>query len=194
MPTEELVFMARDGDAEAFGILYDRHVDNVFRFVFYKVGRNKELAQDLTADTFYRALKRISWFGANGTNFGAWLTTIARNLVADHFKNATTRFLHYEANIGDAAAHGNNPCKTPESRPAETVADYLNNVRVLTLLKKLKEEQQEVLVLRFLLGYSVEETAEIMGRKTGAIKTLQHRALANMRTKIRHDEIRAMLA
>lgn len=76
-----LVERAQAGEAEAFGLIYDRYVDTVFRFVYFRVG-NRQLAEDLTSDTFLRALKRIGSFTWQGRDLGAWLVTIARNLVA----------------------------------------------------------------------------------------------------------------
>src|SRR5206468_11851041 len=85
-----LVERAQAGEAEAFGLIYDRYFDTVFRFVYFRVG-NRQLAEDLTADTFLRALKRIGSFTWQGPDLGVWLVTIARNLVADHFKSGRYR-------------------------------------------------------------------------------------------------------
>jgi RNA polymerase sigma-70 factor (ECF subfamily) len=92
-----LVERAQAGEAEAFGLLYDRYFDTVFRFVYFRVG-NRQLAEDLTSDTFLRALKRIGSFTWQGRDLGAWLVTIARNLVADHFKSGRYRL---EITTGD---------------------------------------------------------------------------------------------
>ena len=85
-----LVELARDGDVEAFGQLYDHYVSGVFRFIYYRVG-SRQLAEDLTSETFVRGLRAIQRFNWQGKDFGAWLTTIARNLVADHFKSSRAR-------------------------------------------------------------------------------------------------------
>ena len=92
-----LVERAQAGESEAFGLIYDRYVDTVFRFVYFRVG-NRQLAEDLTSDTFLRALKRIGSFTWQGRDLGAWLVTIARNLVADHFKSGRYRL---EVTTGD---------------------------------------------------------------------------------------------
>ena len=81
-----LVDLAKEGDSEAFGQLYDHYVTGVFRFIYYRVG-SQQLAEDLTSETFVRGLRAIQRFNWQGKDFGAWLTTIARNLVADHFKS-----------------------------------------------------------------------------------------------------------
>ncbi|MGH3423136.1 MAG: sigma-70 family RNA polymerase sigma factor, partial [Nocardioidaceae bacterium] len=85
-----LVDLACKGDAEAFGQLYDHYLPGVFRFVYYRVS-SRTLAEDLTSETFTRALRSIGKFRWQGKDFGAWLTTIARNLVADHFKSSRQR-------------------------------------------------------------------------------------------------------
>ena len=89
-PIMALVERAQDGDGEAFGQLYDHYADTVYRYIYYRVG-GKATAEDLTSETFLRALRRIGTFTYQGRDFGAWLVTIARNLVADHFKSSRFR-------------------------------------------------------------------------------------------------------
>ena len=100
-----LVERAQAGDAEAFGLIYDRYVDTVFRFIYFRVG-NRPLAEDLTSDTFLRALKRIGSFTWQGRDLGAWLVTIARNLVADHFKSGRYRLEVTTGDVLDADRRG----------------------------------------------------------------------------------------
>ncbi|MEV4412708.1 ECF subfamily RNA polymerase sigma factor, BldN family [Catellatospora sp. NPDC049609] len=167
-----LVERAQQGDAEAFGLIYDRYVDTVFRFIYFRVG-NRPLAEDLTSDTFLRALKRISSFTWQGRDLGAWLVTIARNLVADHFKSGRYRL---EVTTGDVL-DADREDRGPEGSPETAVVDHITNVALLTAVKQLNPEQQECIVLRFLQGFSVAETAQAMGKNEGAIKALQYRAV-----------------
>ncbi len=167
-----LVERAKAGEAEAFGLIYDRYVDTVFRFVYFRVG-NRQLAEDLTADTFVRALKRIGSFTWQGRDLGAWLVTIARNLVADHFKSGRYRL---EVTTGDVL-DADREDRGPEGSPEAAVVDHITNVALLTAVKQLNPEQQECIVLRFLQGFSVAETAHTMGKNEGAIKALQYRAV-----------------
>jgi RNA polymerase sigma-70 factor (ECF subfamily) len=167
-----LVERAQGGDAEAFGLLYDRYFDTVFRFVYFRVG-NRQLAEDLTADTFLRALKRISSFTWQGRDLGAWLVTIARNLVADHFKSGRYRLEVTTGDVLDAERED----RGPEGSPESAVVDHITNVELLKAVKQLNPEQQECIVLRFLQGFSVAETAQSMGKNEGAIKALQYRAV-----------------
>jgi RNA polymerase sigma-70 factor, ECF subfamily len=167
-----LVERAQAGESEAFGLIYDRYVDTVFRFVYFRVG-NRQLAEDLTSDTFLRALKRIGSFTWQGRDLGAWLVTIARNLVADHFKSGRYRL---EVTTGDVL-DADREDRGPEGSPEAAVVDHITNVALLTAVKQLNPEQQECIVLRFLQGFSVAETAQTMGKNEGAIKALQYRAV-----------------
>ncbi|NMO50232.1 sigma-70 family RNA polymerase sigma factor [Actinoplanes sp. TBRC 11911] len=167
-----LVERAQAGEAEAFGLIYDRYVDTVFRFVYFRVG-NRQLAEDLTSDTFLRALKRIGSFTWQGRDLGAWLVTIARNLVADHFKSGRYRL---EVTTGDVL-DADREDRGPEGSPESAVVDHITNVALLSAVKQLNPEQQECIVLRFLQGFSVAETAQTMGKNEGAIKALQYRAV-----------------
>ncbi|WP_425560757.1 sigma-70 family RNA polymerase sigma factor [Luedemannella helvata] len=167
-----LVERAQAGDSEAFGLIYDRYLDTVFRFIYFRVG-NRQLAEDLTADTFLRALKRIGSFTWQGRDLGAWLVTIARNLVADHFKSGRYRL---EVTTGDVL-DADREDRGPEGSPEAAVVDHITNVALLTAVTHLNPEQQECIVLRFLHGFSVAETAQAMGKNDGAIKALQYRAV-----------------
>jgi RNA polymerase sigma-70 factor, ECF subfamily len=167
-----LVERAQNGETEAFGLIYDRYMDTVFRFIYFRVG-NRQLAEDLTSDTFLRALKRIGSFTWQGRDLGAWLVTIARNLVADHFKSGRYRL---EVTTGDVL-DADREDRGPEGSPESAVVDHITNVTLLTAVKQLNPEQQECIVLRFLQGFSVAETAQAMGKNEGAIKALQYRAV-----------------
>ena len=167
-----LVARAQQGDAEAFGALYDRYVDVVYRYVYYRVG-NASLAEDMVSETFLRALRRIGSFTWQGRDFGAWLVTIARNLIADHFKSSRYKLEVQTADMLDAdrATDG----------PEDEVLDALTNVTLLEAVKMLGAEQQECIVLRFLQGFSVTETTQAMGKNEGAIKALQYRAVQSLK-------------
>jgi RNA polymerase sigma-70 factor (ECF subfamily) len=167
-----LVERAQAGDAEAFGLIYDRYLDAVFRFIYFRVG-NRQLAEDLTSETFLRALRRIGSFTWQGRDLGAWLVTIARNLVADHFKSGKYRLEVTTSDVLDADREE----RGIEGSPETAVVGHITNVALLTAVKQLNPEQQECIVLRFLLGFSVAETAQSMGKNDGAIKALQYRAV-----------------
>ena len=173
-----LVDLARGGDAEAFGMLYDHYSTVVYRFVYYRVG-SVGLAEDLTSETFFRALRGISSFRWQGKDFGAWLMTIARNLTADHYKSGRTRL---ELTTEDMTPH-DSATKSPE----EEVLATLSNRALLEALTELPAEQQECLVMRFLQGLSIAETAAALERSEGAVKQLQLRAVRNLAKALPED-------
>ncbi|MCW2755550.1 MAG: sigma-70 region 2 domain protein [Marmoricola sp.] len=166
-----LVELARNGDKEAFGQLYDHYQPSVYRFLYYRVG-SMTLAEDLTAETFFRALRSMHAFRWQGKDFGAWLMTIARNLTADHFKAGRTRL---EQTTEDMQTLDS----TSES-PEIEVLSSLTNEALLKALGELPTEQRECLIMRFLQGLSIAETAEILGRSSGAVKQLQLRGVRNL--------------
>ncbi|HEY0356992.1 MAG TPA: ECF subfamily RNA polymerase sigma factor, BldN family [Mycobacteriales bacterium] len=170
-PVWKLVERARDGDSGAFGQLYDRYVDTVYRYLYYRVG-NRQLAEDLTSETFLRALRRIGSVTWQGRDLGAWLVTIARNLAADHFKSSRFRLEVTTADMRDADQLADGP--------EREVLDALTNATLLQAVKRLNAEQQECIVLRFINGMSVTETAQAMGKNDGAIKALQYRAVRTL--------------
>ena len=167
----DLVQRAQGGDAEAFGQLYDRYVDTVFRFISYRVG-SRQVAEDLTSETFLRALRRIGTFTWQGRDVGAWFVTIARNLVADHYKSGRYRL---EVTTDDVTESGAR--LDAADSPEGAVIESMTNKALLEAVRRLNPEQQECIALRFLQGLSVAETAKVMGKNDGAIKALQYRAV-----------------
>lgn len=166
-----LVDLAREGDKEAFGQLYDHYQTSVYRFIYYRVG-SVTLAEDLASETFFRALRSMSSFRWQGKDFGAWLMTIARNLTADHFKAGRTRLEQTTEDMGtlDSESEG----------PEVSVLASLTNEVLLKAMGRLPAEQQECLIMRFLQGLSIAETAAVLGRSSGAVKQLQLRGVRNL--------------
>lgn len=176
----DLVERAQGGEAEAFGCLYDQYSDTVYRYIYYRVG-GRATAEDLTSETFLRALRRIGTFTWQGRDFGAWLVTIARNLVADHFKSSRFRLEVTTGEMLDA--------NEVERSPEDSVLERLSNAALLEAVRRLNPQQQECVTLRFLQGLTVAETARIMGKNEGAIKTLQYRAVRTL-ARLLPDDVR----
>ena len=166
-----LVELARQGDKEAFGLLYDHYQPSVYRFLYYRT-RSQALAEDLTSETFFRALRSMNNFRWQGKDFGAWLMTIARNLTTDHFKAGRTRL---EMTTEDMTPH-DDATDGPED---EVIAGLTNDV-LLKALTELPTEQRECLIMRFLQGMSIAETAKALNRSDGAVKQLQLRGVRNL--------------
>ncbi len=174
----DLVERAQAGEADAFGQLYDHYSDTVYRYIYYRVGQ-KTTAEDLTSETFLRALRRIGTFTWQGRDFGAWLVTIARNLIADHFKSGRFRL---EVTTGELLE-----ADEVESSAEDRVLLLLPNADLLNAVRRLGPRQQECVTLRFLQGLSLAETARVMGTSEGAIKTLQYRAIRTL-TRLLPDD------
>jgi RNA polymerase sigma-70 factor (ECF subfamily) len=165
------VHAAQAGDRSAFARLYDRYVDVVFRYVLFRVG-DRELAEDVTSETFLRALRRIESVSYQGRDVGAWFVTIARNLVLDHVKSSRFRLEVATAEVDDS--------RPAESGPEQQVLSKVTRTALLECVGRLGDDQRECIVLRFLQGLSVAETAKVMARNEGAVKALQHRAVRRL--------------
>jgi RNA polymerase sigma-70 factor (ECF subfamily) len=174
----DLIEAAQAGDREAFGRLYSRYAPGVSRFVGSRT-RDSALAQDLTSETFARALRRIDSVSYQGRDAGAWFTTIARNLVLDHVKSHRYQREQTTAEISDGRAEQD----TPEQ--AVIKKDIAADVRCR--VGQLPTDQQECIRLRFFQDLSVAETAAVMGRNEGAVKALQHRGVLGLRVSMAKD-------
>ena len=175
-----LVELAQGGDREAFAQLYDAYVDTVFRYVLVRVA-SRQLAEDLTSETFLRAMRRIDTFTWQGRDIAAWFVTIARNLIADHVKSAKFRFEVTTADMRDADERVDAP-------DAEVLA-RLRDERLVEAIRGLGSDQAECVTLRFLQGLSLADTAKVLGKSEGAVKQLQLRATRALRKALEGVEL-----
>lgn len=169
-----LATRASGGDPAAFGMLYDRHVSAVYRYVYYRV-RNDAEAEDLTSEVFMKALRAISSYEPRQA-FLAWLYRIARNAVIDHLRRGGR-----QVSFEDALEH-------PEVHNAvdpdlEMLAGS-DKETLRSALGRLTPLQQEVIVLRFLEGYSTLEIAKLVGKRENTVRGIQFRALGALRQLI----------
>jgi len=171
---EQLIERAKR-DAGAFGELYERYVDRIYNYVYYRVGAHAD-AEDLTARVFYRALGHIRAYRQRGAPFAAWLYRIAHNLVANWHRDRARR---REVSLEDAM-------EVAEKREGpERVAERNETSRVLlAALRTLPAERQQVVILKFTEELSNAEIGKIMGRSEGAIKSLYHRTLIALRAEL----------
>ena len=179
-----LVALAQAGDAEAFGQIYELYVDTVYRYVYLRVGSQQQ-AEDLTAETFVRALRRLDSFSWQGKDIAAWFVTIARNLITDlrrssrfRLEVSTDEILGAEQTVG--ASRTGVPGATGTRTPEEEVLGRSRDRRLVEAVRTLRPDQQECLVLRFFQELSVAETAKALGRSEGAVKQLQLRAVRQL--------------
>ncbi|WVH79308.1 sigma-70 family RNA polymerase sigma factor [Lentzea sp. DG1S-22] len=168
----QLVKAAQEGDTGAFGVLYDKYVDMVFRYVLFRVGGDRAFAEDVTSETFLRALRSIGSVSYQGRDVGAWFVTIARNIVFDHVKSS-----RYRLEVTTAELQDN---REETSGPEQEVMTEATNAELLRCVSQLGDDQRECIVLRFIEGKSVSEVAQLMDRNEGAVKALQHRAVRRL--------------
>ncbi|MBU0494306.1 MAG: sigma-70 family RNA polymerase sigma factor [Chloroflexi bacterium] len=173
-----LIARAKKGDPAAFAELYDRHHEAIYTYVYYRVGGDAPVAEDLTGDVFVRLVEHIDRFTYQGRPIRAWLYTIARNLVTDHRRTQARVTI---APLSDSL------CDREHSQPAAVVQQRLDQECLATALQHLTEEQQQVIVLKFIEGQSNAEIAALLDKTEGAIKSLQHRALAALRRAIEKE-------
>ncbi|MER8083792.1 sigma-70 family RNA polymerase sigma factor [Streptomyces sp. NPDC094048] len=179
-PGAELLALARSGDREAFASLYNEHNRTVYRYIVARV-LNKATAEDLTSETFLRALRRIDTFRTGDTNaFASWLMRIARNLVIDHVKASRTRLEVLSGDMFDAdemtTSAENSGLRNLEAVEAHEV--------VHAALLTLTPQQAEAVKLRHLAGLSVQEAATVSGRTIGSIRLLTFRAMTSLRARL----------
>ena len=169
-----LAVRASKGEVAAFGLLYDRHVDAIYRYVYYRVRDDAE-AEDLTSDVFMRALKAMPRYEPRQA-FLAWLYRIARNAIIDRARRGN-RQVPFE----DALEH---PMPDQIVEPDVELLARADSDTLREALKKLTPLQQEVLVLRFLEGYSTHEIAKLVGKREGTVRGIQFRAIGALRQLI----------
>jgi len=167
---------AGSGEAEAFGVLYDRYVDAVYRYVFYRV-RNEAEAEDVTSDVFMRALRAIPKYEPRQA-FLAWLYRIARNAVIDRSRRQSAR---QQVSFEDALAHPNaDQVVNPDA--GLLAGSDASVVRVA--MQQLTPLQQEILVLRYVEGYDTKTISKLVGKRDGTIRGIEFRALSALRALI----------
>jgi RNA polymerase sigma-70 factor, ECF subfamily len=167
---------AGSGEAEAFGVLYDRYVDAVYRYVFYRV-RNEAEAEDVTSDVFMRALRAIPSYEPRQA-FLAWLYRIARNAVIDRSRRQAAR---QQVSFEDALAH---PNADQVVNPDAGLLAGSDASAVRVAMQQLTPLQQEILVLRYVEGYDTKTISKLVGKRDGTIRGIEFRALSALRALI----------
>lgn len=166
-------------DPEVFGKLYDIYVDQIYRFIYFKVGR-KEEAEDLTGDVFLKTWQYINEMGSEVIdNLRAFLYQTARNAVIDFYRSRDQR---------EFVALPEEDDEKPTMEIVDEKQDLVEKIELASdleevkkALQKIREEYREVIILRFVEEMSVKETAEILGKSEGAVRVLLHRAVAALK-------------
>jgi RNA polymerase sigma-70 factor (ECF subfamily) len=172
-----LVKQAQKGDRQAVAALYAAYRAHVYRYIAYRVG-DPALAEDLTADVFVSMVRYIGKYESRGRPFLAWLYTIAGNTCKMYYRRQ--RLVEFEP-LPDELIDG-------QTSPEKMAQLRLNQARLLTAMPRLTESQRQVILLKFIEGFSNAEVAAILEKSEGAIRVLQHRALAALRLALVEED------
>jgi RNA polymerase sigma-70 factor (ECF subfamily) len=170
----KLVERAQKGDRSALEELYLIHFDRIYSYLHVSVG-NRHDAEDLTTQTFLKMLESIGRFRWQSAPFSAWLFRIAHNLAMDHFR--ARKRVQPEEEVPE-------PLGSEEPSAELEAMQSIGRQSMLELIDKLSPEQQQVLTLKFVFSFPNADVAKILDKTEGAIKSLQHRALASLQKQI----------
>ena len=177
---EDVLRRASQGDRDAFGQLYERYVERIFNYVYYRTG-NPHDAEDLTARVFQRAMNHIRNYTDRGVPFSAWLYRIAHNLVANWHRDRSRK---QEIPIDDLPI-----LPTKGDHPEKNLVHSQEQESLLKMIRKLPPERQNLLILKFVENMSNAEIGKIMGRSEGAVKSLYHRTLLALRDQLEDQNL-----
>lgn len=170
---QELILAAQQGDAGAFGSLYERHAPAIFRFIYSHVD-NRLDAEDLTGEVFLRVWRALQTYRDQGVPFAAYLFRVARNVIIDFYRQE-------KPSRQDVSLMEDQVIPDDSPDPIEMVIQQIDHQGIRDTLGQLREDYRMVLALRFLGDLSPDEAAAAMGKSSGAVRVLQHRALAALR-------------
>jgi RNA polymerase sigma-70 factor (ECF subfamily) len=171
-----LVQLAKE-DPEAFGELYERYVTKIYNYIYYRVGDQEE-AEDLTARTFFRALRKIGSYEERGLPFSAWLYRIAHNLVANWHRSQSRRKSVQLDELITATSDVSSPGALVEKQEARET--------LLEMIRELPEDRQQLLILKFVERMPNAKIGQVMGRSESSIKSLYHRTLKTLRSDLQN--------
>ena len=174
-----LVQLAKE-DPEAFGELYERYVTKIYNYIYYRVGDQEE-AEDLTARTFFRALRKIGSYEERGLPFSAWLYRIAHNLVANWHRSQSRRKSVQLDELITATSD--------VSSPSTLVEKQEDREALLDVISELPEDRQQLLILKFVERMPNAQIGQVMGRSESSIKSLYHRTLKTLRSSLQNREL-----
>jgi RNA polymerase sigma-70 factor, ECF subfamily len=169
-----LIKQAANGDSEAFGVLYARYLDAIYRYIYFRIGDEIE-AEDITEEVFIRAWEALPNYSYGEYPFTSWLYRIARNRIIDHHRKRKTQVLP------DDELHPGGIMQSSE----EKLVQKLDSADLAKAIQMLEEEEQQVVILRFVEGLSHREVAAVIGKSEGASRIIQHRALAALQKALK---------
>lgn len=168
---EELITKAQN-DSREFRVLYELYVEQIFRFIFFRVHNHQEVAEDLTAEVFAKALHALPKFKAQGYPYSTYLYQVARSVCADYYKKYKEVDDIAEVELSDG------------SRTVERTQDAVDGSMVWEMVKTLPVTLQEIIRLRYVEDLSHEEIGKIVGKSPGAVRTALSRALTDLKKRV----------
>ena len=172
-PADEARLVERaKSDPAAFGELYERYVRRIYNYIYYRTGNDHD-AEDLTARVFFRALENIDRYTVRGLPFSAWLYRIAHNLVANWHRDRSRQKISPLDDLVARSLWAEAPEALAEGREERD--------RLLIAIRRLPDERQQLLLLKFVERMSNAEIGLVIGRSEGAVKSLYHRTLLSLR-------------
>ncbi len=165
-------------DPGAFGELYERYIKKIYTYVYYRVGNHAD-AEDLTSKVFQKAFIHLPGYEHQGLPFSAWLYRIAHNMVANWYRDQSRRKL---VGLDEATRH------SAEEEPGSAAERSADREMLLKIIRRLSADKQQVLILKFAEGYSNTEIGAILGKSEGAVKSLYHRTLLQLRETLEKDK------
>lgn len=173
---QKLIKKAKDGEVDAFGLLYDHYLPKIFRFVLLKVSHREE-AEDLTHQVFLKAWENIDQYDFKGYSFGSWLYRIAKNITIDYYRSFRMEVSTEEINE-----------LSVESFLFGHLDQKIEWEKLMWSIRQLKDIEQNVLIMRFVEDLSPKEIAEVISKSEGAVKVIQHRAVNNLKKVIENTK------
>jgi RNA polymerase sigma-70 factor (ECF subfamily) len=173
LPDAELISRAKRGDTECFGHLYERYVDQIFRYVRTRVADAQD-AEDLTENVFVRSYESLETYEDRGWAYSAFLYQVARNLLVDHYRQTGS----------EQPLEAGEPLEAAGPGLEQRLTDQEEVVRIKETMAQLPDDYQEIIRLRVLIGLPTSTAAEWMDRSEGAARVLLHRALKALRQEL----------
>ena len=179
-----LLFKAKNKDPEAYSQIYDYYVARIYRFVFFKIN-NQEDAQDITSEVFLKTWQYII-DGKEIKNLNALFYKIARNMVIDHYRKASQKEISLDELVGGIDSI--KPALDIKADNQQTTEKILEMEKIQEKMGGLKDEYREVIVLRYVDDLSINEIAEIVEKKKGAVRVILYRALNALKELMEEKE------
>lgn len=165
---KKLIKQSKKGNREAFGNLYLKYLPGIYRYFYFRVGQNREVAEDLAEEVFFKAWEAWSSYQEKGLRFSAWLYRIAHNLLVDSYRS------------GKVTVKLDETFSVEDTNLERIVVEEERTV-LFRAMQSLSDDQKQVILLKFVEGFENSEISQITGKREDAIRALQHRALEKLR-------------